>query len=69
MVACLGRMPCLDRRDRGDPEAVGRRLEPALRIGSSGCGSYSSGSAGRLWCTVVVPVAADQEIEVVERCS
>ena len=64
MVACLGRMPCLDRRDRGDPEAVGRRLEPALRIGSSGCGSYSS--AGRLWCTVVVPVAADQEIEVVE---
>ena len=44
--------PDPDRWDRGDPEAVGWRLEPrALRSGA----------------VVVVPVTADQEIEVVER--
>ena len=45
-----GSRPDLDRPgwDRGDPEAVGGRLEPGT-------------------CSVVVPVAADQEVEVVER--
>ena len=51
MVDRAGR-PNLDRGDRGDPEAIGGRLEPLATL-----------------TIVVVPVATDQEVEVVERRS